>query len=306
MTPHVGAPWALASTTFAALCNGQQASMELYVERLYTASGRQLREHGWAPKDGELPVTRLAVAGTDHVFYPRDTSRPHQQHIVLREMAARALGWAGHDVAETHGGGHPLSKLLPDLPDQVVEAALPQLPGQPDERVVEHLATLMGYAISPRLPRPGRALAALEPLRRALSDEAAPAVAPTTSDAYLYRLVIDINDAMWRLRRHLSARVREQAEATACEGGFTGDEAAALAAAIEWRAALHARPRGHVEAQVLPLPAGGSGFADEVIRLVALAHAFHGARVPRPPLAEAGTARRPGERTDLAESRSHR
>ncbi len=303
MTPHARAPWALASTTFAALRNGRPGSMELYIEHLYTASGRQLREHGWAPKDGELPVTRLTLAGTDHVFYPRDTSRPHQQHIVLREMAARALLWADQDAAVAHGSGHPLRRLLPDLPDQVIEEALPELPGQPDERAVEHLATLMGYAITPRLPRPGRALPALEPLRRALSDEPAPAIAPTTGEAYLYRQVIDINDAMWRLRRHLSARVREQAESTARDAGFTGTEAAAVAAAIEWRAALHARPRGHVEAQVLPLPAGGNSFADEVSRLVALAHAFHGVRVPKPPLAEAGTARPPSGRTELA---SHR
>ncbi|MGW0333489.1 DUF6545 domain-containing protein [Streptomyces sp. NPDC003011] len=297
MTPHARAPWALASTAFAALCSGRQASMGLYVERLYTTNGRQLREHPWAPKDGELPVTCLSIAGTDHVFYPRDTSQPHQQHIVLREMAARALRWAGPDTADS-ARAHPLNQLLPDLPEGLMEAAVPQLSGPPDETAVEHLATLMGYAITPQMPRPGRALAALEPLRAALDGGSGRAIAATTGNAYLYRQVIDINDAMWRLRQHLSAPVREQARASACRAGFAGDEAAAVAAAIEWRAALRARQRGQVETQVLPLPAGGADFAEEVSRLAALAQAFHGVRAPR--RAEPAPGRAPYARAELA------
>ncbi|MEV6404107.1 DUF6545 domain-containing protein [Streptomyces bobili] len=286
MTDHGHTPQTLASTTFAALCNGQPPSMGLYIERLYAEGGRRLQEHAWAPEDGELPITRLTIAGTDHVFFPQDTSTPHQRHIVLREMAARALCWSAPSEA-AHSDGHPLSRLLPDLPDKVVEEALPQLPGQPDEIAVEQLATLMGYTTTRRLVRPGRALSALEPLRRALSGEPVSAAGAANGDVYLYRQVIDINDAMWGLRRHLSARARDQAAATVRQAGFTGDEAAAVAAAIEWRAALRSRALGHVEAQVLSLPPGGAGFADEVSRLVALAHAFHGVRVSRTPRAEA-------------------
>ncbi|MEU5476815.1 DUF6545 domain-containing protein [Streptomyces mirabilis] len=281
MPPHVHDPWALASNTFAALCNGRPPSIGLFIERLYTMSGGQLREHAWATKDGELPLTRLTLSGTDHVFYPSDASQPHQQHIVLREMATRALTRYGVDADCSVQRLHPLHRLLPDLPKRLVERALPQLPSAPDELVAEYLATLMGYSITPRLPRPAKALAVLEPLRNALTEGAAPTITATTGDAYLYRQVIDINDALWDLRRHLSARVRKQVAMTVGHAGIEGDEAMAVSASLEWRSALRARRGGHVEKQVLPLPPGGTDFAAEVSRLVALAHAFHRLPIPK-------------------------
>ncbi|MEU5476810.1 DUF6545 domain-containing protein [Streptomyces mirabilis] len=261
--------------------------MGLFIERLYTTRGRRLREHPWAAKDGELPVTRLVIAGVDHVFYPRDASGPHQQHIVLREMAARALTRLDPRRDGSAEGLHPLHGFFPDLPEGLMDHSLPQLPLPPEETAVEHLATLMGCSITPRLASPGRVLAALEPLRRALPHGAAPAIAATTRDVYLYRQVIDINDALWQLRRYLSARVREHSNTTVVQAGFQGEEAAAVAASIEWRAAICARRRGHdMEKQLLSLPPGGTDFEAEASRLVSLAHAFH--RRPAPAIRRAG------------------
>ncbi|MGW3308319.1 DUF6545 domain-containing protein [Streptomyces sp. NPDC001073] len=277
MTLQATSPHAAAAAVLRDLCHGQTASLDLLVQQVYSRHGRRLKVHAWHIDDGDLPVTRISVSNTDHVFYPSDTSEPHRQHILLREIAARAL--TDRVPLQNSAVPHPVHALFPAISREAVAESLPDLPAPPDAATVEHLATFLGLCLMPPPATSGRTLAALEPLRRMLMRGGAPPVEATTAPSYLYRQVIDINDALWRLRRHLSPHVRAQAEQSVQRAGMRGLAASAASAAIQWRAALIAEQREPPGKDPLPLPPAGRDFTSEVRRLVALAHAFHDPRL---------------------------
>lgn len=95
-----------------------------------------------------LPITAregpfglwVATPDTDYIFFERETSRWHQEHIILHE--ACHLLW-GHDRSQV-SSDDVTQMLLPSLAPQMVRRVLQRSAySQDDEREAELLATLI-------------------------------------------------------------------------------------------------------------------------------------------------------------------
>jgi hypothetical protein len=88
----------------------------------------------------------LATDSVDFVCYERDTSLPHQQHIVLHELGHMLCGHGGQPVQHALGG------LFPDLDERALQIMLARrhdTRSDADEREAE----LFAYAILARVRR---------------------------------------------------------------------------------------------------------------------------------------------------------
>ena len=84
--------------------------------------------------------TWLAGRTNDHIFYERDTSPLHQEHIILHEVSHLLCGHRGGSVS----AGDLQALLLPDLHPEMVESVLRRRAySTTDEQEAELLASLI-------------------------------------------------------------------------------------------------------------------------------------------------------------------
>ncbi|GAB1510455.1 hypothetical protein [Actinophytocola sp. KF-1] len=85
----------------------------------------------------------IATDTTDLICYERDTTRPHQDHIILHELS--------HVLCDHHPAGDHASALFPDLDPAMVRAVLGRAGYSSDEeREAETLASLIRQRASTR------------------------------------------------------------------------------------------------------------------------------------------------------------
>ena len=83
----------------------------------------------------------IATDTTDLICYERDTTRPHQDHIILHELSHVLCDH--HPLSVPGGGGHATA-LFPDLDPAMVRAVLGRAGYSSDEeREAETLASLI-------------------------------------------------------------------------------------------------------------------------------------------------------------------
>ncbi|KOU57382.1 hypothetical protein ADK57_39270 [Streptomyces sp. MMG1533] len=87
----------------------------------------------------------IATAGEDYIFYEAQTSRLHQEHIILHEVGHMLLEHRIHDEDARHEGMGSVEALLPDLRPRSIRRFF----GRTDyttwqEREAEMLASLIG------------------------------------------------------------------------------------------------------------------------------------------------------------------
>src|SRR5581483_197463 len=106
--------------------------------------------------------TWLAAPASDHIFYERQTSPLHQEHIILHEISHLLCGHRGGSVSD----GELRDLLLPDLRPEMVESVLRRRAyGTDDKQEAELLASLILERVartrSPRAAAPDAETASL-------------------------------------------------------------------------------------------------------------------------------------------------
>jgi hypothetical protein len=181
------------------------------------------------------------TAGTDYLYYERQTSPFHQAHILLH-LAARLL--LNNQPGPTLDPG-----LVPNLSPQLVRLILGddvQVTRADEE--AENLAILSLERVNRRPSRVNarRMLRQLEPLRAALVaavPDAARVTVQTAPRPRLHQTVVEIRDAVLALRPYWDDQVVQRARQEADAARLTGKaracsvEAAVLAAALRANAA---------------------------------------------------------------------
>ncbi|MDF3291649.1 hypothetical protein [Streptomyces silvisoli] len=131
---------------------------------------RQLSERRGRPLHLHMLPAEVATAGAcglwlatetdDHIFFERRTTRPHQDHIILHEIAH--LLFDHHSAGARDGGA--LGGLLPDLDLRLVRRLLARTSYTTDqEREAEMLASLIRTeADRPAAPAASGVLGGLE------------------------------------------------------------------------------------------------------------------------------------------------
>ena len=95
-------------------------TLDRFCELIARRRGRALYLHPLPIRDlgGDLPCGAwLGTDAADHVFFAASTSRLHQQHIVLHEIAHMLCGHASR-------GDVPTELLMPDLDPAMIRMAL--------------------------------------------------------------------------------------------------------------------------------------------------------------------------------------
>ncbi|MGW5054000.1 hypothetical protein [Actinokineospora sp. NPDC004072] len=85
----------------------------------------------------------LATQDADWVFYDADTSRAHQEHIILHEI--------GHLICGHSGGDDPVAGLFPDIDPELVRAMLARTTYSDEQ---EQQAEIMAYLLAEVLRTP--------------------------------------------------------------------------------------------------------------------------------------------------------
>jgi hypothetical protein len=85
----------------------------------------------------------LDMAGEDHIFHERHTTRPHQEHIVLHEIGHMLFGHRASDTG--HGWA---SAFLPDLDPEMIGSLLGRVNySTRQEREAEMVASLIRTSV---------------------------------------------------------------------------------------------------------------------------------------------------------------
>ncbi|MFV2198380.1 hypothetical protein [Nocardiopsis sp. LOL_012] len=140
-------------------------SLPELLERLENKNGRRIQLHPWNAYRSKLCGAWVASENTDHIFYADLTSRAHQRHIILHELAH--MIW-GHTLLSND---QALTELFPSLPPSAVRRMLLRKRARYDsveEQQAEMTATILGQQID-SLPPPPTPHGPLRRLQRTLS-----------------------------------------------------------------------------------------------------------------------------------------
>ncbi|MFE7295125.1 hypothetical protein [Streptomyces sp. NPDC057579] len=142
-------------------------TLDAFLYDLQQRRGRRLLLHPWHDTlpDGGPCGAWLSTGNTDHIYFAANTSRTHQRHIVLHEIAH--MLW-GHELVPDTGS---LAHLFPDLdPETVLRALLLQRAGyaEKQEQQAEMTASLLGETVD-RINAPSSLTGSLGRLNDALS-----------------------------------------------------------------------------------------------------------------------------------------
>jgi hypothetical protein len=113
--------------------------------------GRRIHLHSWnALSSQNVCGAWIASDTADHIFYAGITSKAHQRHIVLHEIAH--MLW-GHELL---AGDAALAELFPNLPPNTVRRMLLRKRARyesVEEQQAEMTATILGQTIEGLTPK---------------------------------------------------------------------------------------------------------------------------------------------------------
>ncbi|SDY05281.1 hypothetical protein SAMN05421504_104351 [Amycolatopsis xylanica] len=101
----------------------------------------------------------VATDQADYILYEADTSKPHQEHIIVHELAHMVCGHHAHEKTQ----------LFPDVAPELVRAVLARKGySETHEREAELMASFLLGRVEPEpdRPEPSRAVAALDRILR--------------------------------------------------------------------------------------------------------------------------------------------
>jgi hypothetical protein len=137
-------------------------SLDAFCGHLSESRGRPLHLHPLPDRVGAAGACGLWLATDtdDHIFYEPQTTKPHQEHIILHELAHLLFN---HHVLGA-ADGSVTAGLLPDLDPRLIRRLFARTGYTTDqEREAEMLASLLkASAVRGRGARPGGVLGALQ------------------------------------------------------------------------------------------------------------------------------------------------